>query len=238
MEGQEAHDEVKGIIMRWGDLKFWDTGERQVVEERIDDLLAKKKVINPSKKDLYKALDATPYDKCKVMICGQDPYPEHRYATGIAFSIPEIETPFPPTLEMILKEYCDDLHQEKPPHGNLVKWCEEGVLLWNAIPSCEAGKSLSHEGWDEWQFLTNEIIKVLSEKGVVFALLGRVARLHAASIRKLSNCRVIETAHPSPRGNLNSKMPFTGSRLFSRINAALTEIGHDPVDWRLQPQIP
>ena len=40
----------------------------------------------------------------------------------------------------------------------------------------------------------------------------------------------IETAHPSP---MSADRGFFGSRPFSRVNAILTELGAEPVDWSL-----
>lgn len=218
-------------MFNWDDMTFWQTGEWQVLEERMDDLKGR---LNPEKKNVLRALDLCGYDRSRVMICGQDPYPNPIHATGLAFSIPETIKEFPPTLQTILNEYQSDLGLPVPEHGNLEKWAQEGVLLWNVIPTCEAFKSLSHESWPEWHMLTSQIIEKLKEKGVVFVFLGAVARKFATKeLHEATNCKVLETAHPSPRGDRFSNNPFTGSRIFSRINDALTEIGHEPVNWRL-----
>jgi uracil-DNA glycosylase len=41
---------------------------------------------------------------------------------------------------------------------------------------------------------------------------------------------VIQSAHPSP---LSARNGFFGSRPFSKINAALREMGHSAIDWKL-----
>ena len=220
------------LFKSWDDLQFWSTGEWQVVEEHLRDLGRARKLYNPPREKMFAALKATPYENTKVMFCGQDPYPDRELATGLAFSVPEGVKNLPTTLTMIFKEYEADLHYPRPAGGSLDKWASEGVLLWNVIPSCRVGLSLSHD-WPEWKLLTEEIISKLSEKGVVFVFLGNTAREYAKLVRGLNNSRVIETSHPSPRGNMNSKSPFLGSRIFTRINTSLTDIGFDPVDWRL-----
>jgi uracil-DNA glycosylase len=48
---------------------------------------------------------------------------------------------------------------------------------------------------------------------------------------------VISGAHPSP---LSAYRGFLGSRPFSKINQALTQLGHSPIDWRIpdtQPKL-
>lgn len=213
----------------WKDLKWWNCGEWQVIQERLDDLDRADIVYNPERKSLFRALELVPFERCKVLVCGQDPYPETKYATGVAFSIPQSLRKYPPTLKIIYDELLEDLHFERK-NGSLENWCSQGVLLWNVIPSCLAGKSLSHD-WDEWRYLTQEIIEALAERGIVFAFLGGRAREYAKFVTGDNNA-VIETGHPSPRGNLSARVPFSGSRLFSTINAHLTELGRSPIDWR------
>ncbi len=218
----------------WPELKWWDSGERQVVEEKIDDLERAGVVCQPKRSDLYRALSVTPLRDVRVVVLGQDPYPTPGMATGVAFSIPKDVTPveYPATLKIFLAEYCSDLGHVLPSSGDLSPWTRQGVLLWNAIPSCQSGHPLSND-WDEWRYLTGEIIQRLNEAGgVVFVFLGAVAASFSGEI-DTTRSRIIKTSHPSPRGNRFGKSPFTGSRLFSTINAKLVELEKTPVDWRL-----
>lgn len=218
----------------WPELRWWDSGERQVVEEKIDDLVASGVQCNPKKADLYRSLQATPEGEVRVCVIGQDPYPASEMATGIAFSIPKSipRERFPQTLRIILAEYSSDLGLPTPSHGDLSAWTSRGVLLWNAVPSCQSGRPLSNN-WDEWSYLTGEIVNKLAKRGgVVFVCLGRVASAYTAQVDRVRN-RVIETSHPSPRGIRASKSPFTGSRIFSTANVRLRELQQTPIDWRL-----
>lgn len=218
----------------WDDLDFWKSGEWQVIEEKLDDLKKAGQTVNPERKALFAALDATPFEKVKAVIIGQDPYPTSAFATGIAFSIPKEFKRFPPTLNMVFDEYESDLHYPRPKSGDLHLWCEQGVLLWNAIPTCTAGKSLSHKNWFEWDFLTQEIFRRLSGRGIVFCFLGSIAGARASYVVDDSKSAIIKVSHPSPRGIMFSKNPFTGSRMFTTINDKLCELGTEPIDWRLE----
>jgi len=228
------------MITTWDDLKYWDSGEWQIIQEKLDDLDKKKIAYNPSRENIFAALDATPFETVRVAIVGQDPYPLAEHATGIAFSVPKNIIKLPPTLVNIFRVYKSDLGYTQPTRGDLTKWCERGVLLLNAIPTCNRFKPLSHD-WDEpdsWSWFTKEIIENLSEKGIVFAFLGAVARRYVSLVD--ADCNgIIETSHPSPRGtitkpgNRSSWIPFLESRLFSTINAKLIEEGMETVDWRL-----
>lgn len=229
--------EVSRMRHPWPELRWWDSGERQVVEEKIDDLADLGIRCNPEKKSLYRALRATPLDKTRVAIIGQDPYPTAAHATGLAFSVPRTIDPsnFPATLKIILAEYASDLGYSLPSHGDLSGWASQGVLLWNAIPSVQPGRPLSND-WDEWMYLTSEIVGKLAERGVVFAALGAKARAYVEGLPE--NNRVIVTSHPSPRGIRNSRTPFTGSRLFSTINAKLNELKLGTIDWEIKDDLP
>lgn len=224
------------MIYPWK-LNYWQSGEWQVVNERLKDMEKAHGVYNPQRASLFAALRSTPYEKTSVAILGQDPYPDSRFATGFAFSIPRNFGPseFPPTLSTIFKEYTSDLGYPTPGGGSLIRWAAQGVLLWNVIPTCTAGKSLSHD-WDEYHYLTKEIVEKLSEKGIVFCFLGSVARRYLEYVDLTKN-EIILTSHPSPRGIKFGKSPFEGSRIFSTINDKLVSQGLTTIDWRL-PDVP
>jgi uracil-DNA glycosylase len=214
--------------MKWDDLTYWQSGEWQVVQEKLDDLKAKNIETNPDREKLFAALDAIEFDNVRVAIIGQDPYPSKAHATGIAFSVPKSVKVLPPTLVNMLAEYSSDYHDPYPPTtGDLTKWIKQGVLLWNVYPSCETGKPGSHH-WDEWTYLTKEIIQELDKKGnVVFVFLGAEARKFSKYVIESTS---LETSHPSPLG---AKRGFMGSRIFSSINAKLHENGEAIVNWKL-----
>jgi uracil-DNA glycosylase len=238
----------------WEGLKFWSSPAWAGIQEKLDGLDKRGVRYNPDRSNMFKSLDLTPFDSVKVAIIGQDPYPQRKFCTGVAFSIPVGETTWPSTLVSIMKEYCNDLgtvgHDHVtsyplPKNGDLTKWAEQGVLLWNATPTYQPfsidGAVIGnvHYSWD-WNQLTEEIISKLSSKpqGMVFALLGGQAREFVNCIDDTSNY-VIETSHPSPRGaharprRPSNWVPFAGSRLFSTINDRLVQLKHKPIDWRL-----
>jgi len=210
------------MITHWNQLNFWRSGEWQVIQEKLDDLKKQGITYNPEKKNLFRALKETPYANVKAVIMGQDPYPNHNHATGIGFDVPTTTNPLPVTLQNIFKEYQDDLHLPEPISGSLIPWCRAGVLLWNAYPSCLAGKPGSHH-WDEWTYLTKEIVEKLDETRIVFCFLGAKATMFSVYA---SRSPVVTTSHPSALG---VKWGFKGSRIFRKINNLL-EV---PIDWRL-----
>jgi uracil-DNA glycosylase len=217
---------MKGYNEHWK-LRFWKSGEWQVIRERLNDLDRQPhdgQAYCPRPVDLFRALNLVQPDRVRVVIVGQDPYPSIRYATGVAFSIPDNieQSDYPPTLVNIFKEYHDDLGLPFPKSGDLTPWTQQGVLLWNAYPSCAAGKPGSHH-WCEWEYLTQEVLQKAASHNAVLVYLGRVAQTFAIPGYE----RQLWTSHPSPLG---AHRGFLGGRIFSRINWYL---GDKPIDWRL-----
>lgn len=221
--------------MTWDELEYWRSPEWRIIQEKLDDLDQRGVILCPRRENLFAALDCVDLEQVRVVIMGQDPYPDIVDATGIAFSIPPGIRELPYTLGIIMREYQNDLHYSIPTSGDLTRWAKEGVLLWNAIPSTEQGKSLAHYGWREWQPLTTELVQVLDRQGVVFAFLGSIARDYA-QFAQSGNSKVIQLAHPAAerygRGKSKRNL-FSDSRFFTTINDNLVSLGKTPINWKL-----
>ncbi|MCF8227104.1 MAG: uracil-DNA glycosylase [Bacteroidales bacterium] len=185
--------------------------------------------IYPPGPKIFHAFNATPLDKVKVVILGQDPYHGKGQAHGLCFSVPKGIKP-PPSLVNIFKEIHNDLGIEIPSHGNLEYWAAQGVMLMNATLTVRAGSAGSHQN-KGWEIFTDRAIKVISEKNenVVFLLWGRYARAKETLIDK-SKHLVLQAAHPSP---LSANNGFLGCKHFSKTNKFLAEKGLKQIDWSL-----
>lgn len=187
------------------------------------------KKIYPPGDRIFAAFSATPFEKVKVVILGQDPYHGPGQAMGLSFSVPE-GVRFPPSLRNIFKEMQDDVGAPIPQSGNLTKWAEQGVLLLNSVLTVEDGKAGSHQG-KGWETFTDAAIHSLAseKKNLVFILWGSYAQKKAAFVDHQNNL-VIETVHPSP---LSSHRGFFGSKPFSKTNRYLESHQIQPIDWNL-----
>ncbi len=195
---------------------------------RIEDEYKIKSIL-PDRKVLFKALDSLDFEDVKVVILGQDPYPNKEHAMGLSFSIP-IGASMPKSLINIFKEYNDDLGYPIPVSGDLSKWVNEGVLLLNTSLTVEEGNAGSHANIG-WTLFTDEIIRKLSDRGkVVFLLWGNHARSKKKIIDVNSN-RIIESVHPSP---LAAYRGFFGSKPFTKINKCLQELNQSEIDFKLE----
>ncbi|CAM3012446.1 uracil-DNA glycosylase [Skermania piniformis] len=171
---------------------------------------------------------AQPFGRVRVLIVGQDPYPTPGHAVGLSFSVAPQVRPVPRSLANIFAEYSRDLDLPTPSSGDLTPWAEQGVLLLNRVLTVTPGRSASHRG-KGWETVTEQAIRALADRSepLVAILWGRDA---ANLAPLLGDVPIIESAHPSP---LSASRGFFGSRPFSRANAALVELGGDPIDWRL-----
>ena len=169
-----------------------------------------------------------PFDRVRVLIVGQDPYPTPGHAVGLSFSVaPEVK-PLPRSLANIYTEYRDDLGHSAPSTGDLTPWAQQGVMLLNRVLTVRPGTPASHRG-KGWEAVTECAIRALvaRQQPLVAVLWGR----DAATLKPmLGDTMTIESAHPSP---LSASRGFFGSRPFSRANELLQSMGAEPVDWRL-----
>ena len=183
----------------------------------------------PAEDDVFAAFTLTPLDAVKVVLLGQDPYHDDGQAHGLCFSVRPGTAP-PPSLVNVYKELAADVPAfVRPPHGHLVGWARQGILMLNTVLTVAAHAPSSHKNRG-WERFTDAAIAAVSatRAHVVFVLWGNYARKKAALIDRARHT-VIEGAHPSPL----SYRRFAGSRPFSQVNAALAAHGQTPIDWRL-----
>lgn len=191
--------------------------------EAIETALDQQGRFNPDQERVFYALGQSP-EQFRVVIVGQDPYPNPNHAMGLAFSIPSNQESIPPTLRNIQKEFENDLG--KSLGTDLSTWKDSGVLLLNRILTCKANESLSHEKLG-WQSVTNQIITavVKANPNVVAILWGN----YAAAVEPLIKPElVIKSVHPSP---LSSHRGFFGSKPFTKANRLLADTGQQPINW-------
>jgi len=189
---------------------------------------ARGRQIFPEPANIFRAFAATPLEKVRVVILGQDPYHGAGQAMGLSFSVPH-GVRVPPSLRNIFKEIAADLALPTPNHGDLSVWARAGVLLLNTVLTVEEGKPHAHarRGWEE--FTDAMIHYVSTRRNIAFLLWGANAREKASLIDEGQNL-ILTAPHPSP---LSAHRGFLGCRHFSQANDYLKSRGRAGVDWRL-----
>ena len=183
--------------------------------------------ICPVNRDLFRVFNRCPFGRVRVVILGQDPYPDPRYYYGICFSVPD-GVPIPGSLRNIFREIHDDTGRPLPASGRLERWVEQGVLLMNTIFTVRAFDSGSHRGHG-WEEFSDAVIRHLSDRRdhLVFLLWGAEAQCKIPLI-DASRHLILTAAHPSPR---SADRGFFGCRHFSRANSYLREHGIAEIEW-------
>lgn len=195
----------------------------------LDQEVASGRTILPDRANIFRALELTSYDRVRVVLLGQDPYPTPGMAHGLCFSVGRHVRTLPPSLKNLYRELRDDIGCRIPNNGCLEPWARQGVLMLNTVLTVRAHASHSHRG-QGWEPFTDALIRLVDAKPtrVIFVLWGNEARQKRRLITGPRHV-VIESAHPSPL----SVRRFWGCRCFSRINCALGEAGGDPIDWQI-----
>jgi len=199
--------------------------------ERLAEFVAAERAghqVFPPRGEVFSALEATPYERVKVVLLGQDPYHDDGQAHGMCFSV-RPGTKVPPSLRNIFKEREADLGLPVPASGYLMPWAERGVLLLNTVLTVRAHEANSHKG-KGWEAFTDAVIRAVSARPepAVFVLWGNHAKKKLPLI-DTGRHAVVQGAHPSP---LSARL-FLGSRPFSQIDKALADLGQPPMDWSL-----
>jgi uracil-DNA glycosylase len=179
--------------------------------------------ILPDKKYLFRALELSP-EEVKVIIVGQDPYPNISDAIGLSFAVPSRKTGLPGSLLNIQKEIMTDIGSTTTADGDLTRWANQGVMLLNRVLTVTAGESGSHSKLG-WQEITEKIVSHCAN-------LGAIGLLWGSSARELSHLfdaeSLVEGVHPSP---LSAHRGFLGSKPFSKVNELLARKAKSAIIW-------
>lgn len=183
----------------------------------------------PSGDRVFRAFER-PLADVRVLIVGQDPYPNPSHPVGLSFAVAPEVRPLPPSLINIYKELEADLGHAPVAHGDLTAWADQGVMLLNRVLTVRPGDSNSHRGRG-WEEVTSCAISALAARGgpCVAILWGSAAQTLKPLLGPVP---WVESAHPSP---LSAHRGFLGSAPFGRVDRMLQEQGGEPVDWRLPP---
>lgn len=191
-------------------------------------------LIVPAPSKIFRALELTPPDKVKVIILGQDPYPNPAQATGLAFGVPDKTKTLPGSLINIIYEAhghkFNSLLDFFDFDVSLESWARQGVLLLNTCLTTEAGERGGHEkaGWQPFtEGLLADLAFLRREQPLIIMLWGKKAEPHEKLFYGDRHL-VLKAPHPSP---LSAHGGFFGCRHFEIANNYLQSNGMGPIDW-------
>ena len=190
----------------------------------------KRKPICPNQPDVFRAFELCPLKDLKVVMLGQDPYPQKGVATGILFgnNADTIEENWSPSLK-IVRDAVIDLHR---PHNlitfdpTLESWAKQGILMINSALTVEMNKVGSHTML--WRPFISKLLKNMSEvnTGIIYVLFGGTAKTFKPYIGKFND--VLEVEHPAYFARIGRDMP---SDVFYEINRLLKGRYNTTIEW-------
>lgn len=191
----------------------------------------KRKPICPMQGDVFKAFKLCPYDDLKVVMLGQDPYPQKGVATGLLFgNKKEVdEENLSPSLQ-IVKEAAINL---EIPHKSIIfdqtleSWAKQGILMINTALTVEMNRIGSHVML--WRPFVANLLKKLSENetGIIYVLFGKQAQTFKPYINKQFNI-ILEENHPAYFARTETKMSST---VFNQISKLTKDKYGIPITW-------
>lgn len=217
----------------------------------ISQKLSTKGEFYPKKEHLFNAFHLTPLDKVRVILVGQDPYPQTKKhsqeprAQGLAFSIARDDVLEKHSVYNMFKEIKENCYPDTfqmPDHGDLTAWANQGVLLLNTCLTVSPNQPASHmKPRNLWHSFIARVINTIVHREhkmhnkqrvkPIFILLGgeaqkTITRFLGENSEKVD---IIEAAHPSPL----SASRFFGSKVFLKVNKKLAAYGEPIIDWNL-----
>ena len=184
----------------------------------------------PSIKDVFKAFKLCPYNNCRVVFIGQDPYPQKGVAQGVLFgnSSDTPEDKLSPSLQ-IIKESVINF---EIPHNfitfdpTLESWAKQGILMINSALTTEVGKIGVH--MMKWRPFMIAFLKQMSmiNPGIIYVLFGSQAQILEPYINK--NNYVLKIEHPAYFARTNKKMPY---HIWKDINRILYDLYGERIEW-------
>jgi uracil-DNA glycosylase len=186
------------------------------------------KRFTPTLKNLFRAFEECPYEDLKVIIVGQDPYPQVNVADGIAFSCSGQEK-IQPSLNFIYNELEKTVFPEGYTRNpDLKVWSNQGVLLLNTALTVTIGKISSH--LKIWQPFITYLMDMLdhANTGLIYVYMGKKAEEWVSSVSDDNNYKII-VKHPAAA--IYNKGIWDSEDLFNKVTKILKENYNYNMRW-------
>lgn len=208
----------------------------QVITSIKDDLLNGK--VCPAVPDIFNAFKYFEFNETKIVIVGQDPYPDPRSAMGLSFSARKnINTangsPYIPDSLKNIYKCLEKTIGVKCSHPDLTLWAKQGILLLNSALTTRMNQSGMHPQWTDF---TNALVSHISanscemndSNGAIFVLWGNHAKKLTNYIDDSQNT-IYTWMHPSPLSQRGDE----STRFINCTN--FVDINNKFISWKLPP---
>ena len=198
---------------------FLQSSDFDKVLETLYNLREDGKRFTPPLKHVFRAFEECPVDKLRVVMIGQDPYPQFGVADGLAFSCSNTEKP-QPSLKNIFEAVDSTVYdnERREYDLNLTRWANQGVLLLNSALTCQVDKVGSHYAvWQEFIAYLMDILN-FTDSGLIFVLMGKQAQELEGLIG--DHHHIIKVSHPASAAY--TKTTWDCGNMFNEINKIIS----------------
>jgi len=204
------------------------------------------KRFTPVLKQVFRAFEECPLDKLKVVVIGQDPYPQGPLVTrdgkdgmvrevsrfpvadGLTFSCSNTNTP-QPSLKYIFKALEETVY----PDGytwdpDLKRWSNQGILLLNCALTTELNKTGSHYAmWHDFLVFLFDYLHV-DHPEVIYLYFGKKAQEWAAHIPDEGN--QLFASHPASAAYQEAER-WDCSDIFNKASVLVKKQFNEDIIW-------
>lgn len=194
---------------------------------------SKNRTVHPKPALTMRCFEACPLSELKVVILGQDPYPNGE-GTGIAFANNSNTAQPSVSLQKIIE--CVEDSFDIPVLSNidlsLEGWAKQGVLLLNSSLTVEHKKPGSHTKiWRPFiEHVISTLINYKSGDPIIFVMLGKQAQSFISPEMEFLH-DVFRVVHPAAEAYNPTKRLFTHSKIFKQINDRLKFASKEPINF-------
>ena len=187
------------------------------------------KRFTPTFKNMFRAFEECPYDKMKIVIVGQDPYPTPGVADGVAFSCKNTPN-LQPSIRFILTAINDTVYDGNATSSDqdLTRWANQGVLLLNTALTTTVSKSGQH--FKIWQPFMAYLFDWLNwhNSGIVYIYTGKKAEEWRDSVSD-NNYKLI-VSHPAS-AVYNKQQRWECNDVFNHTNKIMHNLYGEKITW-------
>jgi uracil-DNA glycosylase len=194
----------------------------------------------PPKKYVLRAFRSLSPEEVRVVILGQDPYPQCSKASGLSFGLSRTYLRRRGKINSSIANIQNELKLEgwvlPDSELHLESWVNQGVLLVNTALTVAPDQPMSHRKY--WNDAVAQVLSLnLDLDRVVFLCWGAEAR---DIVRTLGARYVINTSHPCKFSHMRSTeglSAFTGSQCFNMVNKLMRDIylnNYKQIQWGLK----
>lgn len=181
----------------------------------------------PSLKYVFRAFEECPYDKTRVIMLGQDPYPQIGVPDGLAFSC-SLTGKAQPSLAYMNKELKNTVYSDKDYEIiDLLPWANQGILLLNSALTVINRQPGTH--YLLWRpfivYLIDTVIWNPEKQDTVWVFMGNKAKEYMECVP--DNFHKLDCVHPAAAAHTNKDTWYSGD-IFNKIN---NSIKGDKIVW-------